>query len=78
MEELQEATARLEAEIAALEEAIRQTERYLRMNAGRPAEDLVLGVKKRLYDLCKACEEKRIELRKLLEPSAIQITITYN
>ena len=32
MEELQEATARLEAEIAALEEAIRQTERYLRMN----------------------------------------------
>lgn len=37
--------ARLEAEIAAIEEEIRRTERYLRMNAGRPAEDLVVGVK---------------------------------
>ncbi len=68
--------ARLEAEIAAIEEEIRRTERYLRMNAGRPAEDLV--VKKRLYDLCRGCEEKRRELRKLLEPNVIQITITYN
>ena len=69
--------ARLEAEIAAIEEEIRRTERYLRMNAGRPAEDLVVGVKKRLYDLCRGCEEKRRELRKLLEPNVIQITITY-
>lgn len=70
--------ARLEAEIAAIEENIRQTEEVLLTQSGSMPWERVLTIKGHLYDLCKGCEEKRRELRKLLEPNVIQITITYN
>lgn len=70
--------ARLEAEIAAIEENIRQTEEVLLTQSGSMPWERVLTIKGHLYDLCKGCEERRRELRKLLEPNVIQITITYN
>lgn len=49
---------RLEAEIAAIEENIRQTEEMLLTQSGSMPWERVLSIKGHLYDLCKACEER--------------------
>ncbi len=67
MEELQEATARLEAEIEALEEYVHQMVGVLLTQSGSMPWGRVLRIKGHLYYLCKAFEEKRRELRRRLE-----------
>lgn len=70
--------ARLEAEIAAIEENIRQTEEVLLTQSGGMPWERVLSIKGHLYDLCKACEERWRELRRRLAPGITQTEITYN
>ncbi len=68
MEELQEATARLEAEIEAIKENIRQTEGLLLGQIGCISYEQVLNIR-HLYFLRKACVKKRLELIRLLAAS---------
>ena len=70
--------ARLEAEIAAIEENIRQTEEVLLTQSGSMPWERVLTIKGHLYDLCKGCEERRRERRRRLAPSITQTEITHN